>query len=66
MNATKRIAIEAAGWKIGDTADFLEMGAEECRMLDAQVERALTIRPRQKALHRSQAELKSQNKPRKA
>ena len=44
MGATKRKAIEAAGWKVGDTADFLRMSDEERRLLDARVELALAIR----------------------
>ena len=34
MDATKRKAIEAAGWKVGDAADFLGMGDEERQLLD--------------------------------
>lgn len=29
MDAAKRKLIEAAGWKVGDAADFLEMSDEE-------------------------------------
>lgn len=29
MDAKKRKAIEAAGWKVGDAADFLQMSTEE-------------------------------------
>jgi hypothetical protein len=37
MHATKRKALEAAGWRFGDAADFLEMTAEERQLLDARV-----------------------------
>jgi predicted XRE-type DNA-binding protein len=57
MDAAKRKALEAAGWKIGDAADFLEMNDEERQLLDARVEIAMAIR-RQRANRRlSQKEL---------
>jgi hypothetical protein len=34
MNTAKRNALQAAGWKIGDAADFLEMSDEERQLLD--------------------------------
>ena len=37
MDATKRKEIEAAGWKVGDAADFLGMSADERQLLDARV-----------------------------
>lgn len=37
MDATKRKAIEAAGWKVGDAADFLGMSDEERQLLDTRV-----------------------------
>jgi len=37
MDAAKRKALEAAGWKLGDAADFLEMRAEERQLLDTRV-----------------------------
>lgn len=57
MDATKRKAIEAAGWKIGDAADFLEMSDEERQLLDARVELALAIRRQREALDLSQKQL---------
>lgn len=33
MDAAKQKAIEAAGWKVGDAADFLEMSEEEAEKL---------------------------------
>ena len=57
MEAAKRKAIEAAGWKVGDSADFLEMSKEERQLLDTRVELALAIRRQRKALHLSQKEL---------
>lgn len=57
MDATKRKAIEAAGWKVGDAADFLEMSDEERQLLDARVELASAIRRQRAALQLSQKEL---------
>ena len=37
MDAAKRKAIEAAGWQVGDAADFLEMSDEERQLLDTRV-----------------------------
>ena len=57
MNAAKRKALVAAGWKIGDAADLLELGAEERQLLDARVELALAIRRLRDARQISQKEL---------
>ena len=50
MDATKRKALEAGGWKIGDAADFLEMSDEERQLLDARVSLALAIRQQRESL----------------
>lgn len=57
MEATKQKALESAGWKTGDAADFLEMTDEERQLLDARVELALAIRRQREAQHLSQKEL---------
>ena len=57
MDATKRRAIEAKGWKVGDAADFLEMSDEERQLLDARVELAAAIRRQREVLHLSQKQL---------
>jgi predicted XRE-type DNA-binding protein len=57
MNNAKRKALEAAGWKTGDAADFLEMSDQERQLLDARVELALAIRRQREASHLSQKEL---------
>src|SRR5580704_7198302 len=62
MDASKRKALKAAGWKIGDAADFLEMSAEERQLLDARVEIALAIRRQREARKLSQKELGSRLK----
>ena len=57
MDAAKRKVIEAAGWKVGDAADFLEMSDEERQLLDTRVKLALAIRQQREALHLSQKQL---------
>lgn len=56
MDAKKRKALEAAGWKVGDAADFLEMSSEERQLLDARVSLALAIRRQREALELTQKE----------
>src|SRR5574340_79504 len=57
MDAAKRKALEAAGWKVGDAADFLDMSEEERQLLDTRVELALAVRRQREACHLSQREL---------
>lgn len=57
MDTTKRKAIEAAGWKVGDAADFLEMSTEERQLLNTRVELALAIRRQREVSKMSQKEL---------
>jgi predicted XRE-type DNA-binding protein len=57
MDVEKRKAIEAAGWKVGDGADFLEMNDEERQLLDTRVALALAIRNQRKVAKLSQKQL---------
>jgi predicted XRE-type DNA-binding protein len=57
VDASKRKALEAAGWKVGDAADFLKMSDAERQVLDTRVELALAIQRQRKARHLSQKEL---------
>jgi transcriptional regulator with XRE-family HTH domain len=57
MDAAKRKVLQAAGWKIGDAADFLELSDGERQLLDARVEIALAIRRQRKIRRLSQADL---------
>lgn len=57
MDVTKRKAIEAAGWKVGDAADLLGMSDEERQLLDTRVELAQAVRRQREALHLSQKQL---------
>ena len=57
METKKRKSLQAAGWKIGDASDFLEMNDDERQLLDARVKLALAIRTQRQARHLSQKEL---------
>jgi ribosome-binding protein aMBF1 (putative translation factor) len=57
MNPKKRKALEAAGWKFGDAADFLGMSDDERQLLDARVEVAMAVRRQREARKLSQQEL---------
>ena len=57
MDLAKRKALQAAGWKLGDAADFLEMDEEERQLLDARVELALAVRRQRESRHLSQKEV---------
>lgn len=57
MDTTKRKALEAAGWKFGDAADFLDMSAEERQLLEMRVKLAMAIRRQREARNLSQKEL---------
>lgn len=57
MDAAKRKTLEAAGWKIGDAADFLEMSDDERQLLDTRVELAMAVRRQREARHLSQKQL---------
>jgi transcriptional regulator with XRE-family HTH domain len=62
VNAKKRVALELAGWRFEDAADFLEMSHVERQLLDARVEAALAVRRQRHALKLSQKELASRIK----
>jgi predicted XRE-type DNA-binding protein len=57
MDAAKRKALESAGWKLGDAADFLGMSDEERQLLDTRVQIALAVRRQREAMHLSQKQL---------
>lgn len=57
MESGKRNALEAAGWKVGDAADFLGMSHEERQLLDARVKLAMAIRQQRLASRLSQKQL---------
>jgi hypothetical protein len=57
MDSAKRKKLEAAGWKTGDAADFLDMNEAERQVLDARVKLALAIRRQRQACRLSQKAL---------
>jgi predicted XRE-type DNA-binding protein len=57
MDSAKRKKLEAAGWKLGDAADFLEMNDAERQVLDARVKLALAVRRQREARNLSQKAL---------
>jgi predicted XRE-type DNA-binding protein len=57
MYLEKQKALEAAGWRFGDAADFLAMPDEERQLLDARVEAALAVRNQRIASKLSQRQL---------
>jgi len=57
MGPLKRKALEAAGWRFGDAADFLGMSDEERQLLDARVKMALAVRQLRLAKKMSQKQL---------
>jgi len=57
MDTGKRKALEAAGWRFGDAADFLEMSDEERQLLETRVEAALAVRRQRQARKLSQKQL---------
>jgi transcriptional regulator with XRE-family HTH domain len=62
MDIEKRKALEAAGWRFGDAADFLDLSNEERQLLDARIEAALAVRRQRKARNLSQKQLGSRIK----
>jgi len=44
MNKAKRMALERAGYRIGDAEDFLQLTEEERRLVDLRVQLIKTIR----------------------
>lgn len=57
MDTNKRKALVAAGWAVGDAADFLEMNEEERQLLDARMQMAAAIRQARASSNLSQKEL---------
>src|SRR5262245_33655773 len=57
MDGAKRKALESAGWKIGDAADFLELSPEERQLLDARMEIARAVSQQREARGWSQKAL---------
>jgi predicted XRE-type DNA-binding protein len=57
MDSVKRKALQAAGWEVGDAADFVGLDEEERQLLDVRITLALAIRRQRESRHLSQKEL---------
>ena len=57
MDAVKRKALAAAGWTVGDAADFFEMSDTEQQLLDARTQMAAAVREARESSNLSQKEL---------
>lgn len=57
MDAVKRKVLAAAGWTVGDAADFLEMSEAEQQLLDARTQMAAAVREARESSNLSQKEL---------
>lgn len=57
MHAEKRAALEAAGWRFGDAADFLGLTAEERQLVELRVALSREIRCRRERQQMTQAQL---------
>ena len=57
MNRTKRTALEAAGFRVGNAEDFLGLTAEERQIVDLRVAVARAVRRLREKMHLSQQEL---------
>ncbi len=54
MEETKRKRLEAAGWRIGDTQDFLELSDAEMAMIEVRLALAKALKERRQHLKVSQ------------
>ena len=57
MDAKKRKRLEAAGWKTGTAADFLELSAEEAALVETRLAVSRALRTRRQELGVTQATL---------
>jgi DNA-binding transcriptional regulator YiaG len=57
MKKDKRARLEAHGWRVGNTEDFLELSAEETALVDTKLALSGSVRDRRTKQGLSQAEL---------
>ena len=60
MDAKKRKRLEAAGWAVGDAADFLKLSAEEAALVEMRLALSRTLRERRLATGLTQTTLAKQ------
>ncbi len=57
MELTKRQKLEAAGWKVGTTADFLQLSPEEVEIIEIRLSLSKSLKQLRKDKELSQQEL---------
>ncbi len=57
MKNCKRQKLEAAGWKVGSTADFLELGKEEELLIEIKLALANKLKARRQARKLTQSDI---------
>ncbi|MEN8144813.1 MAG: helix-turn-helix transcriptional regulator [Gemmatimonadota bacterium] len=57
MKSSKKRDLESAGWKVGDTQEFLELSDAEMALVDVRVSLSRDLRHRRRAKKISQATL---------
>jgi len=57
MKKDKRARLEEAGWKVGDTAEFLELTREEAAFVELKVALASSLKKRRQARKWTQTQL---------
>jgi DNA-binding XRE family transcriptional regulator len=57
MTKTKKRVLEAAGWRVGTTADFLGLSKEEAALIEMKLGLATTLRQRRVARKLTQTQL---------
>ena len=62
MKTAKRQRLEAAGWKVGDAADFLGLTPEESRLIELRIAVTRAVRRCREARGMTQAELAARMK----
>ena len=62
MNTAKRKRLEAAGWNVGSTADFLELSPEEAAFVELKLQLSESLRKRRQDQKLSQDALARKTK----
>ena len=57
MTSRKRKRLEAAGWRVGSAADFLELSDEEAQLVEMRLALSESLRERRTKAHLSQTAL---------
>jgi ribosome-binding protein aMBF1 (putative translation factor) len=57
MKKTKKRRLEAAGWRVGSTAEFLDLTKEEASLIEMKIGLAESIRKRRQARKLTQTQL---------